>query len=341
LRTRSRVLAAAVVVAGLVAFGLTACTSGGGSDRLTVYSGRNEELIAPLIEQFTDETGIAVDVRYGDSADLALLIDEEGDAAPADVFLSQSPGAIGYLDAKGRLRPIEPSVLDLVDERFRASDGRWVGVSGRVRVLVYNADLVDESDLPTSVFDLTAAKYRDQVAVAPTNGSFQDFVTAMRETDGDKRARAWLDGMKANGARSYANNLAIVEAVDRGEIPMGLVNHYYLERAKAEDPGVAGVNYFFPDGDVGSLVLVTGAGVLDTAGDTADAEQLLEFLLSKQSQEFYATETFEYPLARGVPPAQDLPPLDEIASPPVDLSSLGGGLEATRRMIAASGLEQS
>ncbi|MGZ8751741.1 MAG: iron ABC transporter substrate-binding protein [Acidimicrobiia bacterium] len=340
--TRFRVPAVALVACVLVALiGLSACSSDGGSDRLTVYSGRDEELIEPLIAEFTDETGIEVDVRYGDSSDLALLIDEEGDQAPADLFLSQSPGAIGYLDTKDRLGGIPADVLDVVDERFRASDGHWVGISGRVRVLVYNTDLVDEAELPSSVFDLTGEEYGDKVALAPTNGSFQDFITAMRASEGDEEARAWLDGMAANGARSYANNTAIVEAVGRGEMPMGLVNHYYLERAKAEDPGVPATNYFFEDGDIGSLVLVTAAGVLDTADNPDGAEQFVEFLLSRASQEFFAEETFEYPLARSVAAAQDLPPLDEIASPPVDLSSLGGGLEATRRMIAASGLEQS
>lgn len=176
MRNRFRVPVMAVVVGVVAALGIAACSPGGGSDRLTVYSGRNEELVAPLIEQFTEKTGIGVDVRYGDSADLALLIDEEGDQAPADVFLSQSPGAIGYLGAEGRLRPIEQSVLDLVNERFRASDGRWVGVSGRVRVLVYNADLVDESDLPTSVFDLIGEQYRDKVA----SGCLTWFLTIRR-----------------------------------------------------------------------------------------------------------------------------------------------------------------
>lgn len=340
--TRSRLRPAALLACVLLALsGLAACSSDdGGSDRITVYSGRDEELIEPLIEDFTEETGIEVDVRYGDSADLALLIDEEGDQAPADLFLSQSPGAIGYLDTDDRLREIPDDVRDLVDEQYRAEDGRWVGISGRVRVLVYNTDLVDESDLPDSVFDLTGEEYRDEVGLAPTNGSFQDFVTAMRASDGDDTTEEWLEGMDANGARPYANNTAIIEAVGRGEIPMGLANHYYLERAKAEDPGVPAANYFFEDGDIGSMVLVTAAGVLDTAGNPDGAEQFLEFLLSHDAQEFFAEETFEYPLARDVEPAQDLPPLDEVAAPPVDLSSLGGGLEVTRRMIAESGLEQ-
>jgi iron(III) transport system substrate-binding protein len=330
----------AALVVGLVlsAGALSACSSGGG-DRLTIYSGRNQELIAPLLERFADDTGIGIDVRYGDSSDLALLIDEEGEQSPADVFLSQSPGSTGYLDSKERLRRVEQSVLELVPPRFRADDGRWVGVSGRVRVLVYNPEAVTEDELPQSVFDVTDPRYRDRVGVAPTNASFQDFVTAMRELEGEERTKEWLDGLVANGVKTYPNNIAIVEAVDRGEIDMGLVNDYYLDELKAQDPDLSAANHYFPDGDLGSLILTTTVGVLDTADDQGEAEQLIEYLLSKPAQEFYADESFEYPLARDVAPASDKPPLSSIASPTLDLSSLGNGLVKTRQLIADAGLQ--
>lgn len=330
-----------VLAAALLAGGLAACSTSGGG-RLTIYSGRQEELITPLLEDFSDETGIGIDVRYGDSADLALLIDEEGDRSPADVFLSQSPGAVGFLDAGGRLEKLPGAVLDKVEPRFRSGDGHWVGISGRVRVLVYNTETVSPAELPQSVFDLTDPRNGGDVGIAPTNASFQDFVTAMRELVGDDRTLAWLEGMEANGAPTYANNLAIVEAVGRGEIPFGLVNHYYNEEVLAEDPGAPSANYLFPNGDVGSLVLVTAAAVLDTAGDRQeDAERLVRFLLSREAQEFYARETLEYPLAAGVEPViEDLPSLSEIESPELDLSSLGGQLTRTKELIEQSGLEQ-
>ncbi|MGQ0805292.1 MAG: iron ABC transporter substrate-binding protein [Actinomycetota bacterium] len=335
-----RVLLSLLALA-LAAPALTSC-SGGGGDRLTIYSGRQQELILPLLEDFSDETGIGIDVRYGDSADLALLIDEEGSRSPADVFLSQSPGAVGFLEGDGRLEKLPHGTLDEVDERFRSADGRWVGISGRVRVLVYNTETVDPADLPQSVFDLTDPQYQGDVGIAPTNASFQDFVTGMRELVGDDRTLEWLGGMEANGSPTYANNIAIVEAVGRGEIPFGLVNHYYNEEVKVEDPDAPSANYLFPEGDVGSLVLVTAAAVLDTAGDRrGDAEELVRFLLSRRGQEFYAEETLEYPLAAGVEPAvEDLPPLEEIEAPALDLSRLGRGLLRTKELIEQSGLEQ-
>jgi iron(III) transport system substrate-binding protein len=337
----ARPLAVGVAVM-LAVTALGACSTGGGGDRLTVYSGRQEELIAPLLEDFSDQTGIGIDVRYGDSADLALLIDEEGDRSPADVFLSQSPGAVGFLAAGGRLVRLPASVIERVEPRFRSDGGRWVGISGRVRVLVYNTATVNGSDLPQSVFDLTDPRYRGDVGIAPTNASFQDFVTAMRELVGDDRTLAWLEGMEANDAPTYANNIAIVEAVGRGEIPFGLVNHYYNEEVLAEDPDAPSANYLFPNGDVGSLVLVTAAAVLDTAGDrSGDADRLVRFLLSRAAQEFYARETLEYPLAAGVAPViADLPSLSEIESPRLDLSRLGGQLTRTKELIERSGLEQ-
>ena len=332
---RATALLAALV---LVAVAAPACSTDG--DRLTIYSGRTSDLISPLLEDFSEETGIAIDVRYGDSADLALLIDEEGDRTAADVFISQSPGAVGFLDEQGMLSELDPALLDRVDEQFRAGDGQWIGLSGRVRVLVYNTELVEESELPDTVLELTDERYAGRVAVAPNNGSFQDFVTAMRLELGDEVATEWLDGMAANDAPTYSNNTAIVEAVTRGEVPMGLVNHYYLERSLAEDPDLPAVNHFFAEGDMGSLLITTGAAVVEGSDQAEDAQRLLEFLLSEQAQRYFAEETFEYPLARGVDPAESVPPLDSINTTTIDLDGLGGGLARTAELIQDSGLDR-
>jgi iron(III) transport system substrate-binding protein len=324
------------MVAATVALTVTACSDDG--QRLTIYSGRTEDLIGPLLEQYAEDTGTGIDVRYGDSADLALLIDQEGGRSPADVFVSQSPGALGYLAGGGRLQPLPEDVLGLVPERFESDAGDWVGLSGRVRVLVYNTELVDEADLPASVFDLTDPQYAGELGVAPTNGSFQDFVTAMREQVGDDETSAWLSGLADGGARTYPNNVSIVEAVGRGEIRYGLVNHYYNERAKQEDPSVPSENYFFPDRDLGGLILVTGAGILDTADDEATAAEFVAYLLSDDAQHYFAEETFEYPLVDGIDPVGGQPPLESIPSPEENLSRLGAELATTREMVDASGL---
>ncbi|MGI9649515.1 MAG: iron ABC transporter substrate-binding protein [Acidimicrobiia bacterium] len=320
----------------VMALAISACGAG---DPVTVYSGRTENLIEPLLEAFTEETGIEVAVKYGNSADLALLISEEGARTPADVFISQSPGAVGFLVEAGMMGGLDSGLLDLVEPRFRNGDGRWVGLSGRVRVLVFNQEMVDPTDLPNSVFDLTEPKFEGRIGLAPANGSFQDFVTAMREIHGDDRTLTWLQGLEANNAATYQNNTAIVQAVGRGEVAMGLVNHYYNFRIRAEDPAHPTGNYYFPGGDIGSLLIATAAGVLADSDQAADANRLIEYLLGAEAQSFFAEETLEYPLAAGVPPAGSLPALETLNAATYDFDRLGGGLERTRELIDASGLE--
>lgn len=312
-----------------------------GSDGpITVYSGRSQELVQPLLDAFTDATGIEVEARYGDSAELALLIQTEGDSSPADVFISQSPGALGLLAGEGRLSALDPALTGLVDEGFSASDGTWVGITGRVRVIVYNSELIDEADLPRSVLELTDEKYAGQVGVAPTNGSFQDFVTAMRSELGDDATLEWLQGMAANNSPNYPKNSPIVEAVGRGEIPMGLVNHYYNLRALEADPSVPSVNHFLPDNDVGSLVIVTGGGVLASTDQAETAGSLLEYLLGEDAQTTFSVETQEYPLLANVAAPEGLPSLEGYAADTIQYELLGDGLTGTIDLIAKSGIEK-
>ena len=334
---RVRIIAVGVLAATGLAIGLSAC--GGGDDTtLTIYSGRSQSLVEPLIDRFAEETGVDVDVRYGDTAELALLIAEEGDNSPADVFFSQSPGAVSFLAQEELLGEIDQASLDLVDQRFRDPDGQWVGTSGRQRVLVYDSEQVDPSDLPDSVLDLTAPRFEGQVAVAPTNGSFQDFVSALRQIEGEDGAKAWLDGMADNDSPTYANNNAIVEAVGRGEVPLGLVNHYYNYRFLEEDPSLASRNYEFEAGDPGALVIPSSATVVAGSDEADEAQQFVEFLLSEESQLYFAEETFEYPLAQGVAAAVDVTPLEDLSPPSIDIGTLGD-LEATVKLISDSGLE--
>lgn len=329
------------VAGGLAALGLVVASlggCGGSGDTLVVYSGRTSDLITPLLQQFAEENDVDVDVHYDDSANVALLIDEEGDRTPADVFISQSPGAVGFLAQDDRLAQLPDDVVGAVPEGDAAEDGRWVGLSGRVRTLVYNTELVDPETLPDSVLDLTGEQYAGQVAVAPTNGSFQDFVTVLRQEVGEEETAAWLQALADGGAPTYGDNHAIVEAVGRGEVSMGLVNHYYALRALEEDPDLPVENHFFPEGDYGSTLLVTAAAIIEGTDQSDDAEALVEFLLSREAQEYFSEETFEYPLASGVEPDPALPPFEEISATRVNLSELGGGLEATTELIDASGL---
>ena len=319
-----------------VALGGSGC--GGSSDgALTVYSGREEELVAPLFEMFTEETGIEVEVRYGDSAELAATIAEEGGNSPADVFWAQDPGSLGAVDEY--LDPLPDGVLGMVPQRFRDRDGRWVGTSGRSRVLVYNTDALSEDEVPDSVFELTDPRWKGRIGIAPTNASFQAFVTAMRLTEGDEATRQWLLDLAANDPKEYEKNVPVVEATAAGEIDLGLVNHYYLYLVKEEQPDAPIANHFLRAGDPGALVSVAGAGVLESSGNTSEAERFVEFLLSPNGQHFYvdAAEEAEYPLVEGIEAKEGLPPLDELEGPNVDLTSFGAEHEATIELLRETG----
>ena len=331
-----------VVMAALSVLASGCGVSDDSGESITVYSGRSPELIQHLLDQLSEATGIEVEARFGDSAELALLISTEGNASPADVFISQSPGALGLLAGEGRLASLDADLISLVNEGFAAADGTWVGLTGRVRVIVYNSDLVDPADLPDSVLDLVDERYAGRVGVAPTNGSFQDFVTAMRNELRDDATLEWLEGMAANDSPNYPKSSPIVEAVGRGEIDMGLVNHYYNLRALEADPSVPSVNHFFPDDDLGSLVIVTGGAVLASAdADSARAaHELLTFLLSADAQSTFAAETQEYPLLPGIAAPAGLPTLDGLAAGTIDYDLLGDGLKGTIDLIRESGIER-
>jgi iron(III) transport system substrate-binding protein len=308
------------------------------SDRkLVIYSGRNENLVGPLIERFRNETGVDVQVRYGETAEMAATILEEGDNSPADVFLGQDAGALGALAQDRRLSILPDDLLTQVDPRFRSKDGQWVGTSGRARVLVYNTDQVQAEELPQDIWGLIDPKWNGKIGWAPSNGSFQAFVTALRVVEGDKKAEEWLDGMVRNNAKVYANNDAIVAAVAGGEITAGLVNHYYMYRYQAEHGGDAPIaNHYFPAGGAGSLLNVAGAGVLSTSQRKDTATQFIAFLLSTEAQQYFAGETDEYPLAgENIQTNPSVKPLSEIAVPDIDLSNLNdlqGTLELLQRV---------
>jgi len=327
------IAALAVLAAALAA---TGC--GGGSDGpLTIYSGREEELVAPLFEMFTEETGIEVEVRYGDSAELAATIAEEGGNSPADLFWAQDPGSLGSVESQ--LAELPQEILDRVDARFRDTEGRWVGTSGRSRVIVYNTDALSEDEVPDSVFDLTDPKWEGRIGIAPTNASFQAFVTAMRLSEGDEKTRQWLLDLKKNDPKEYEKNTPIVEAAAAGEIDVGLVNHYYLYLVNEEQPGAPIANHFLAPGDPGALVSVAGAAVLASSDQEDSAERFVEFLLSDEAQRFYVDEAeeAEYPLVEGIEPKEGLPPLEELEGPDVDLTSFGAEHEATIELLRETG----
>ena len=307
------------------------------SGQLTIYSGRSESLVGPLIDQFEQETGLDVDVRYGDTAAMAATILEEGSNSPADVYYGQDAGALGALAKAGRFTPLPESMLSQVEPRFRSPEGLWIGTSGRARTVVYNTDTLTEADLPDDVFGFCDTAWLGRIGWAPTNGSFQAFVTALRVVEGEDRAREWLYCIQSNDPLVYGNNTAIVEAVGNGEIDAGFVNHYYLYRFLAENPDFPAANYYPRSGDVGAMVNVAGAGIIDTTDNPAAAEAFIQFLLAESAQQYFNSETHEYPLSADIPLDAQLPPLASFNAPDIDLSNLDD-LEGTLQLLQEVGI---
>ncbi len=302
---------------------------------LVIYSGRGESLVDPIIRQFADATGIDVQVKYGGTASLAATLLEEGENSPADVFYAQDPGGLGAVEAM--FAPLPDSILERAPEWARSSGGRWVGVSGRARVLVYSPDRVPEDELPNDLFDLVQPQWKGRLGWAPTNGSLLTMITGMRELWGEEKTREWISGMLENDVAIYPKNTPQVAAVAAGEIDIGLVNHYYLYRFVSEEgEDFAARNYHLPAGGPGSLIMVSGAGILDTASNRDNAERFLAFLLSTVAQQFFAGQTFEYPLVDGVNVNRLLTPIDEINRPDIALADLAD-LEGTTNILRELG----
>lgn len=302
-----------------------------GDGSLVIYSGRGESLVDPIIQQFADVTGIDVEVKYGGTASLAATLLEEGANSPADVFYAQDPGGLGAVESL--LSPLPADILQRSPEWARSPQGLWAGVSGRARVLVYSPDRVPEDELPADIFELTDPKWKGRVGWAPTNGSFLTMVTGMRKLWGEEKTAEWIEGMVANGATIYPKNTPQVAAVAAGEIDIGLVNHYYLYRFISEEgEDFAARNYHLSGGGPGALVMVSGAGILSTAENRENAERFVEFLLGTVAQQFFAGQTFEYPLVEGVKVNRLLTPLDEIKRPDIALADLAD-LEGTTAIL--------
>ena len=326
----------ALIIGASSAALLTSSDSTDQVTELTIYSGRSEEFIAPFFANWEQESGIKLNVRYGDSAELAAQILEEGKNSPADLFLSQDAGSLGAVSAAGLFTKLPASVGPQIDSKYIAMDRSWIGITGRARVFAYQPSAL--TVMPKSVTDLTKAIYKGQVGIAPSNASFQAFVTALINEKGEAFALKWLEGMRANDAQIYLKNSAIVEAIDKGEISIGLVNHYYVwEVSEALGRDIDVKNGYFTSGDIGNLVNVSGAGIFATSKKIQAAQDLINYLTGNTAQSLFVEQTHEYSLIPGAKAPATLPELDNFGSPQLDLGSLEN-VRLTQELLTKAGL---
>jgi iron(III) transport system substrate-binding protein len=304
---------------------------------VTLYSGRGEPLVAPILRAFTEATGIAVNVRYAGTSELAVLLQEEGANSPADLFWAQDAAALGAV--AGLFAPLPEALIAPVPAEYRDTQGRWVATSGRGRVLAYSTERVDPAALPATMADLTDPQWRGRIALPVTNGSFHAHVTALRVVAGDEAARGWLEGLRANEPVIVRNNSAALQIIADGGADIALTNNYYLARQLARDPDFpVNQQLFATRGDIGNLLLVAGMGVLQTSRQQDQAQALIQFLLSPAAQQYFASEVAEFPVVPGAIVSRRDINLDDViqAAPAVDLNAIGD-LEGTLQMLREVG----
>ncbi|GIW24087.1 MAG: iron ABC transporter substrate-binding protein [Meiothermus sp.] len=303
---------------------------------LTVYTGRGQGLVEPLVKQFEAETGIKVNVRYGRDAEILAALQEEGSRSPADIFWANTAGALGAASERGLFVRLGDSITR-IPTHFVPASRQWVPLTIRLRVLAYNPAKVKPEELPKSILDLPKlTQYKGRIGWTPTYSSFQDMIAAMIAIHGEARTRQWLNEMKALEPKAYASNPAMMEAIRSGEIDLGSTNHYYIQRFVRAGQAIG--TYYFADGDVGGLALVTGAGILKTNKNPAAANRFLLWLLSPKGQQFFTSEIIEYPVARGIVLTSNLLPINQAVakSPKLDFEKLP--LDAALKLLREVGL---
>jgi len=325
---------ASFAVLGVLLTGLAACGSSEDENTLTLYSGRIAPILGPAVKLYEDASGFDVKTRYGDSPALAATLTEEGTNSPADLFFAQDAGSLDAVEKKGLLLKLPADILAKVPKHYQSANGFWVGTTGRSRVIAYGPK-VKRSELPDSPLELTDEKWKGRVGWAPTNASLQGYITALRLVEGEDVARKWLEGMVANDVQVYDSNIPVRDAIAKGEIDLGLINHYYVAEALAENPKYP-VKVHFPPKDLGSLINTAGVGVLASSDNKEQALGFVREMLSGEAQRYFADSSKEYPLVSGVAPAKELTPIDEIPAPKIDLAKLGD-LQGTLKLMRETG----
>jgi iron(III) transport system substrate-binding protein len=307
------------------------------TEGITLYSGRIPAAIGAAVDRYEAQADRDVQVRFADTADLAATLVEEGSSSPADVFFAQEPGAIGAVAERGLLARLPQDILDRVPPEFRDPEGRFVGVTGRARVIAY-ADDLERAELPDSPLELSDPRWEGRVGWGPPTASLQEYVTALRMRYGDEAARDWLEEMVANDAQAYPNNVAIRDAIANGEIDVGLINHYYVAQAIAAEGSDYPVKVHFPPNGLGSLLLPTSVGVIASSDRADEALDFVRSLLSPPTQRFFTASSKEYPLAKGVEPDPSLSvPLARIPATSGEELADVTELQATIEMMQEAG----
>lgn len=321
--------AGAAAAGGLLVLALGACGGDAGADsRLTLYNAQHVDLIEVMVEAFTAETGIEVEIRSGSDAELANQIVQEGGASPADVFVTENSPAMSLLDSSGLLAAVDAATRDQIPDEYEAANGNWLGFAARATVLAYNPGLIDEAALPASILDLADPEWEGKIGIAAAGADFQAIVSAVLSLEGEAATAEWLAGLKQN-ALVYSSNITVMAATNVGQIQAGVMYHYYWFQDRAESGDSSGNTelHYFKNEDPGAFVSLSAAGVLASSDNDEAAQQLVQFLTGSGGQQAMAdSDALEYTINPDVAANPDLPPLADLQAPAVDPNSLNGPL---------------
>lgn len=303
---------------------LTACGGEDDGPSITVYNAQHKQLLEEVVPIFEKETGIDVKLRDGSDLELANQLVQEGDASPADVFLTENSPAMSLVESKGLFAQVPQSVLDQIPAEYVPASKAWTGFIARSTVVIYNTDKVEESELPKSILDFAKPEWKGRVSFSPTGADFQAIVSAVLALEGKQATAAWLEGLKENGTVYDGNNI-VLKSVNNGDTDTGIAYHYYWYRDQKEsgENSDNSQQYFFGNQDPGAFLSVSGAGILKSSEKQADAQKFLEFLVSEEGQQAIADSyALEYPLNPAVTLDPAVKPLSELEPPKVDISTL-------------------
>jgi iron(III) transport system substrate-binding protein len=332
-----RVFPAAVVALVGLAGVITACgkpsPSGSPATELTLYSAQHQQTTSALVAGFTKQTGIQVNVVNGGEDTTTAKIEQEGAKSPADLVYTENSPWLAQLDQKGLLAKVDASTLAAVPKQDSAASGNWVGVSARISGITYNTSKLPAGQLPQSVMDLANPVWKNRVEIAPAETDFWPVVSSVLHTYGQAETLAWLNGLKANAGSNdnVPSNETLAADISQGNTDLGLLNQYYYYRLRTEvGPAVIGSQFaFFAPRDPGYVENISGAAVLASSKNQSAAQKFLQFLTGQAGQTILATsDSFEYPLASGVPANSQLPPLNTLAPNAFSVADLGTGEDA-------------
>jgi iron(III) transport system substrate-binding protein len=327
---------AAATVFAAASFAQGAWAQDAGS--ITVYNAQHEDLAKEWVDAFTKETGIKVTVRNGSDMQVANQIVQEGEASPADVFLTENSPAMVVVDNAGLFAPVENDTLEQVPEQYRAANGHWTGIAARSTVFAYDKTKLSEDKLPKSLLDLTDPAWKGRWGASPAGADFQAIMGALLQLKGEQSTAAFLKALKEN-ATAYKGNSVAMKAVNAGEVEGAVIYHYYWfgDQSKTGENSKNVALHYFKNQDPGAFVSVSGGGVLKSSKHAKEAQAFLKFVTGKGGQEILKNGTsFEYAVGKDAASNSKLVPLSELDAPKINASTLDS--KKVVELMTAAGL---